>query len=359
MRNSLKWILGATILLIFLGILVIASLSSSEVDRWQLLKKQTISLAIALGAYFLFRLVDYRLFRNSSYFLLVFYFFAIFMMVLVLFFGTKVNGITGWLNLGFFNFQPVELAKLAVILILAKYFSNRNIEIWQFKHILISGMYAAIPAILAILQPDLGGAAIIIGIWFCVLLLAGLRLKQLLLLLLIFAIIGTLSWQYVLKPYQKVRLMSFFSDSQDLQGSQYNARQAIIAIGSGGLMGKGLGWGTQTQLRFLPAAQTDFIFSSIGEELGFIGVALILFCFSTIFYNLTQIGLNLQENFTKLAVMGIAINLSLNFVVNIGMNLGVIPIVGLPLPFVSFGGSHLLIEFMALGFISNIVIQNS
>jgi rod shape determining protein RodA len=359
MRNSLKWILVAILILTCLGVLVIASLSSSEINRWQLLKKQVISLAIAFGAYFVFRLVDYRLFRNSSYFLLVFYFFSVFMMGLVLFFGTKVNGITGWLHLGFFNFQPVELAKLAVILILAKYFSNRNIEIWQFKHILISGMYAAIPAILAILQPDLGGAAIIIGIWFCVLLLAGLRLKQFLLLLLIFAILLTLSWQYFLKPYQKTRLISFFNSSKDWQGSQYNARQAMIAIGSGGLFGKGLGWGTQTQLRFLPAAQTDFIFSSLGEELGFVGVVLVLGSFSIIFYNLAQIGLNLQENFTKLAVMGIAINLSLNFIINLGMNLGVIPIVGLPLPFVSFGGSHLLMELMAVGFISNIVIQNS
>jgi len=131
------------------------------------------------------------------------------MMTVVLFWGSKVNGISGWLNLGFLNFQPVELAKLAVILILAKYFSNRNIEIWQFKHILISGLYAAIPIGLAILQPDLGGAAVIFGIWFCMLLLAGLRFKQFVLLIVIFSLIGGLAWQYFLKPYQKTRLISF------------------------------------------------------------------------------------------------------------------------------------------------------
>jgi len=359
MRTSLKWILGAVAVLTLLSILIIASLSSSETNRWQLLKKQLVSLAISFIIYLLFRLVDYRLFRNSSYFLLAFYFIAVLMMVSVLFLGTKVNGISGWLNLGFFNFQPVELAKLAVILILAKYFSNRNIEIWQFKHILISGLYAAIPAGLAILQPDLGGAAVIFGIWFCILLLAGLRFKQFVLLLVIFSLVGALSWQYFLKPYQKTRLLSFFNTSKDWQGSQYNSRQAIIALGSGGILGKGLGWGTQTQLRFLPAAQTDFIFSALGEELGFVGVTLVLLSFGIIFYNLFQIGLNLPENFTKLAIMGITVNLGLNFIVNLGMNLGVIPIVGLPLPFVSFGGSHLLLEFMALGLVSNIVIQNS
>lgn len=359
MRTSLKWILGAIAILTLFSLLIIASLSSSENNRWQLLEKQIVSLTISLGVYLLFRLVDYRLFRNSSYFLLVFYFLSLLMMVLVLFLGTRVNGISGWLNLGFFNFQPVELAKLAVILILAKYFSNRNIEIWQLKHILVSGLYAAIPAGLAVLQPDLGGAAIIFGIWFCVLLLAGLRFKQFILLLVIFSLVGALSWQYFLKPYQKTRLVSFFNNNKDWQGSQYNARQAMIALGSGGILGKGLGWGTQTQLRFLPAAQTDFIFSSLGEELGFVGVVLVLFSFGVIFYNLSQIGLNLPENFTKLAVMGITVNFSLNFIVNLGMNLGVMPIVGLPLPFVSFGGSHLLLEFMALGLVSNIVIQNS
>lgn len=359
MRTSLKWILGAVAILAFLGILIIASLSSSETNRWQLLKKQLISLGIACAVYFLFRFTDYRLFRNSSYFLLVFYFLAVLMMTVVLFWGSKVNGISGWLNLGFLNFQPVELAKLAVILILAKYFSNRNIEIWQFKHILISGLYAAIPIGLAILQPDLGGAAVIFGIWFCMLLLAGLRFKQFVLLIVIFSLIGGLAWQYFLKPYQKTRLISFFTSSKDWQGSQYNARQAMIALGSGGFWGKGLGWGTQTQLRFLPAAQTDFIFSALGEELGFVGVSLVLLSFGIIFYNLTQISLNLSENFTKLAVTGIAVNFCLNFIVNLGMNLGVMPIVGLPLPFVSFGGSHLLMEFIALGIVSNIVIQNS
>jgi len=359
MRTSLKWILGAVAILAFLGILIIASLSSSETNRWQLLKKQIISLGISCAIYFLFRLIDYRLFRNSSYFLLAFYFLSVLMMTVVLFFGTKVNGISGWLNLGFLNFQPVELAKLAVILILAKYFSNRNIEIWQFKHVLVSGLYAAIPMGLAILQPDLGGAAVIFGIWFCMLLLAGLRFKQFVLLIVIFSLIGGLAWQYFLKPYQKTRLLSFFTTSKDWQGSQYNARQAMIALGSGGFLGKGLGWGTQTQLRFLPAAQTDFIFSALGEELGFVGVGLVLLSFGIIFYNLTQISLNLGENFTRLAVTGITVNLCLNFIVNLGMNLGVMPIVGLPLPFVSFGGSHLLLEFIALGIVSNIVIQNS
>jgi len=281
------------------------------------------------------------------------------LLILVLLFGDKTSGSAGWFNFGAFSFQPVEVAKIALILVLAKYLSSRHLEIWQFRHLVVSGLFTFVPFSLVAIQPDLGGAMIFGVIWLGLVAISGIRIKQVVLLVVLFLIIAGFAWSFLLHPYQQSRILSFFNPEEDLLGSGYNREQALIAIGSGRIFGKGLGWGSQTHLRFLPLSKTDFIFASLAESLGLVGVSILLICFVIIFQRLIMWANIFSYNFCKLFTIGFTIKLLIEAFINIGMNLGLLPIIGIALPFVSMGGSHLLAEFIGLGMINSMILRRA
>lgn len=344
--------------LIALGLLVLWSISAQDTPPFFSFKKQVLFLGLSVIAFFIFSFLDWRIF-NTSQIIFLLYFFSLILLILVLFFGDKSRDVSGWFRFGFFSFQPIEIAKISLIMFLAKYLSSRHLEIWQFRHLLVSGFFTFIPMVLVMMQPDMGGAMILGVIWLGLIFLSGIRLKQIILLFFIFLLAAGFAWNFVLKPYQQARLISFLNPEQDPLGSGYNRQQALIAIGSGEIFGKGLGWGTQTYLRFLPLAKTDFIFASLAESLGFIGASILIISFFIVFYRLIIRANSFSYNFCKLFTIGFVIKLLIETFVNIGMNVGLLPIVGIALPFISAGGSHLLIDFIGLGIINSMIIHHA
>ena len=264
---------------------------------------------------------------------------------LVLFLG----GAQSWFNFGFLAFQPVDVAKIVLILVLAKYFAKRHVQIADVNHILISGLYALIIFLLVLVQPDFGSAMIIFFIWFGMVLLSGLSWRHLFALMAAGIVTVFLLWNFAFADYQKTRIVTFFNPTADLQGAGYNSNQAKIALGSGQLFGKGVGYGTQSRLQFLPEHETDFIFSAFAEEWGFAGVMFLFIFYFLVIWRIVLIGIKGESNFEILFAGGIAIYFIAHFFVHVGINIGVLPVTGTTLPFMSYGGSHLLAEFSALG----------
>jgi rod shape determining protein RodA len=251
------------------------------------------------------------------------------------------------------SFQPADFMKNIVIKMLAKYFSRRHVEIAHFKHIFISAVYALIPFILVFLQPDFGSAIVIFFIWFGMALVAGISKKQLLILGVIGLVVFSLIWSFVFKPYQKERIINFIHPLTDVRGSGYNAYQSTIAVGSGQILGKGVGFGTQSRLQFLPEYETDFIFAAFAEEWGFVGASLLLLMYGLLIWRILNTSLYGASNFEILFGAGVAIYFICHIIINVGMNINIMPVTGIPLPFMSYGGSHLVTEFIALGILSS------
>jgi rod shape determining protein RodA len=355
--KKLDWVLVLSILAICLiGLLSIYPTVYG--DGVSIFYKQ---LTFVIGGFFLmlvFAFLDYRIFKNHPFFLLILYFFSILLLVGVLVFGREIRGATSWFRFGILSFEPVELAKLVVILILAEYYSLRHIELYRIRHIVISGLYMLIPVALVFFQPDFGSAMVLLFLWLGVMIIAGIKLRQLLVLFLIGAILFGVAWFAVLKPYQKERVTAFINPYLDPLGSGYHRIQSIIAIGSGKIWGRGLGHGSQSQLNFLPDRYTDFIFASVAEEMGFVGVILIFIFYFLMFYRIIRISIVASNNFARLFCVGTVIVFFFHIVVNVGMNLGILPIAGISLPFISSGGSNLLIGFVAVGIIQSINVRN-
>jgi len=355
MRQTDRVIILCLVILSIFSLLILLSLSKNDNPPFSIFKKQLFYFLIGFLLFFIFSSLDWRIFFTSSTLLLTLYSVSLFLLLAVLVIGRTLGGARGWFNLGFFNLQPLEFTKIVLILVLAKYLSSRHLELWQFKYLFVSGLYAALPALLVILQPDMGGAIILISLWFFMVLASGIRWGQFFLLLGIFLIIGAISWSFILKPYQRNRILNFLNPQEDITGIGYNRRQALISIGSGKIFGKGLGWGTQTQLNFLPLAKTDFFFAALCEELGLIGALIILLTFLALFFRLSYWINVFNNNFTKLFTFGILIKLLLEVFINIGMNTGILPIIGIALPFLSYGGSHLLADFIGLGIVNSMI----
>lgn len=292
--------------------------------------------------------LDTRLLRSSRL-ILAFYGSILVLLLGLMFSHTVWNGAKGWINLGFFAFQPAEPMKLALILVLAKYFSRRHVEIARIKHIFISLFYALLPAIVVLRFPDLGSAIIYLGIWLGMTLVSGINKKHLIALFAVGLIAAGGMWSFYLKPFQKARITTFLYPEEHVQGTGWHVYQAKVAIGSGEVMGKGIGEGTQSRLKFLPEHETDFIFSSFAEEWGFIGVIFLFVSFGVIIFRIIGEGLRGATNFETLFASGFAVFLIIQFGIHVGMNLGLMPVTGRTLPFVSYGGSHLLVEFIGIG----------
>jgi len=344
-KPSIDWLLlGAIIPLLGAGLVTM----NSFVGETAFFERQLIWIGISLTVFFVLAFIDFRFLRRTS--VIVTLFFGIIVVLAGLFvFGSTFKGAQSWFNLGGFAFQPADLAKLVLILVLAKYFSRRHIEIANIRHIIVSGSYALILFVLVLFQPDFGGAIIIFLIWLGMVLVSGISKKHLLLVFLLGALTFTGLWFNVFEDYQKQRIVTFLNPLTDIQGAGYNAYQSTIAIGSGGLLGKGVGYGTQSRLKFLPEYQTDFVFAAFAEEWGFGGVILVFLLFITVIWRILINAMRGATNFEILFGLGLVILLASHFTVNVGMNIGLLPVTGLTLPFLSYGGTHLLTEFIGLG----------
>lgn len=295
-----------------------------------------------------FSFIDFRFLKRTNILVTLFIIFSL-LLFFLFFLGHTAKGAQSWFSLGGFSFQPSDMMKLVVILMLAKYFSRRHIEIGNFKHIFISGLYALIPFLLVFLQPDFGSAIIIFCIWFGMILVSGISKRHLLIVVGIVVVTLVILWAFIFKPYQKARIINFVQPLSNIHGSGYNVYQSTIAVGSGQLFGKGVGFGTQSRLNFLPEYETDFIFAAFSEEWGFIGVIILFILLGLIVWRILRMALLGTTNFEIFYGLGLVIYFMIHFIINIGMNLGIMPVTGITLPFMSYGGSHLLTEFIGLG----------
>ena len=344
-RLALDWVMiTALVPLLLAGLLTMNTFTQNS----YFFERQLIWIGISLGVFFVFSLIDWRFLRQSSVVAFL-YVFGLASLLILFVFGQVTRGAQGWLSLGGFSIQPAEFFKIVMIIILAKYFTRRHIEIAHVRHIIISGIYAFIPFVLIFLQPDFGSAVIVFFIWFGMILVAGISKKHLLVVFISGLIVFSGLWFGVFQDYQKQRILSFLHPLADIQGAGYNAFQSMVAVGSGQFWGKGLGYGSQSRLEFLPEHQTDFIFASFAEEWGFVGVSILFICFAVVIWRVLLISMLGSTNFEVLFGVGVAIMLMSHFIIHVGMNIGLLPVTGLPIPFLSYGGSHLLTEFMGLG----------
>lgn len=342
---QLDWVLVLSVIpLVVVGLATMNSFTTERYFFDRQLLWALVALLVAFGA----SGIDWRFLRRSGAVLSV-YIVTIVALALVVIIGRVAHGAQSWFDLGGFSFQPADIAKLALILILAKYFSRRHIEIRNIRHIIISAVYAFIPFLLILLQPDFGSALVIFCIWLGLIMVSGISKTHLALVFGIGFLAFLSMWVFVFQPYQKARILTFVHPLADIRGAGYNAFQSIVAVGSGQWIGKGVGYGTQSRLSFLPEYQTDFIFSAYAEEWGFIGVTFLLILFGLVIWRIARGAILGATNFETLFGLGLAIMIVTHLVIHIGMNVGVLPVTGLPLPFVSYGGSHLVTEFLGLG----------
>ena len=252
----------------------------------------------------------------------------------------------------------MEFAKFVLVLFLAKYFSSASFKAKEFRRLLISFSGALLFIVLILAQPDFGSAFILFLLWLSMIILVGFNKKYLLAIGLILTLVFSGSWYFALRDYQKQRIITFLNPSFNPLDQGYNVSQAIIAVGAGGLIGRGLGFGSQSQLKFLPEAQTDFIFAVVAEELGFSGVLLILLFFGIFFYRCLYHLKKINNDFGVFFILGAMSLIFIEMFINISMNLGMLPVVGISLPFLSYGGSGLIASLMLVGVIESIAIRS-
>lgn len=341
---TIDWTLVLSLIpLLAAGLVTMNSLSGED----YFFGRQLLWIGISLLVFFTFSFIDWRFLRRSEvssslYVLMI-------LILSLLFFVGQIKGAQSWFSVGGVSFQPADFTKLVLIMVLAKYFSRRHVEIANIRHIIMSGVYTLIPFGLILVQPDFGSALIVFFIWLGMIMVSGVSKKHLLAVFLLGAVSFAMAWLFVFAPYQKARIMTFIHPLADIRGAGYNAFQSQVAVGSGQLVGKGVGYGTQSRLSFLPEYETDFIFAAFAEEWGFFGVILIFLLFGLIIWRILENARVGATNFETLFAVGLSIMLMSHFIVHVGMNVGLLPVTGLPLPFLSYGGSHLLAEFAGLG----------
>ena len=281
----------------------------------------------------------------------IFYIFVLGLLIWASFYGIKAQGSQRWIDLYFLNLQPSELMKISIIVCFAKYFHRTQVSsVNNFKNIFICFVILVIPVILVVSQPDLGTSILIALSGLIVLWLAGLNVKYFVYSTLLFVISAPFVISF-LKPYQKLRILTFFNPDKDPLGAGYQIIQSKIAVGSGGIYGKGFLKGTQGYLEFLPEKHTDFIFTLFSEEFGFVGSVILLIIYSVMIYRIINIGMNSRSFFSRLFCFGFASAIFIYIAVNMSMVLGLLPIVGSPLPIMSYGGSSMLATMIGFGIV--------
>ncbi len=351
------WIIfSAVFLLSLFGLIEIYSIALGQ-ETVSLINFKKQIFYIVLGVFLLFftSFVDYSLIKSLNKYI---YILGVFLLVAVLFLGKTVRGTTGWFDIFGFSLQPVEFVKIILIIFLSSFFSNSIFKNRPFRMLSLSFLGSFFLVFLVLLQPDFGPSMIMLALWFIMLILAGMDKKYLLLIIIPFFLLAFLSWNFYLKDYQKNRILTLLNPTADSLGEGYNVSQALIAVGSGGLTGRGVGFGSQSQLKFLPEAQNDFIFSVISEELGFLGAGLVLIIYFILFSRLLVLIRKMNDDFAIFFVLGALVLIFIQMFINIGMNVGVVPVVGISLPFVSYGGSATLASFILIGIVQNIIIKS-
>ncbi|MDH7603107.1 MAG: rod shape-determining protein RodA [Armatimonadota bacterium] len=284
---------------------------------------------------------------------------TIVLLLFVLKFGHQSKGAVRWIALGPFQFQPSEFAKVVMVICLAIFFATRQDQIREFKTVVLSLLYIAVPMLLIFKQPDLGTSLTLIAIWVVTAFVAGVDAKHLLAFGLFAVLLGVAAWYVpgVMKDYQKARLVSFINPNADPLGSGYHVIQSRIAIGSGRFLGKGYLKGTQRKLRFIPEQHTDFIFTVVGEELGFVGAVGLVALYFIFLWRALDIMAAAEDARGRLIAAGIVGMFLFHIFVNLGMTLGIMPVTGVPLPFFSYGGSSLVTALIAVGLLEGISIR--
>lgn len=348
-------LLTVTLTLAVIGLGAIFS-TSLNVDQGTLGAFYRQAAYVAVGLVFIFILArfDYRFLGGMHW---VLYGLSIVSLVAVIFFGRTVNGTTGWFEIAGFQLQPVEFVKVIICLVLAKYLGDHMDDTHTWRVLMMSGLIVGLPIVLVMAQPDLGSAVLLLAVWFGLLLALPFPRRRVLGLVLLAIGVAVASWFLVLRPYQKDRLLNFVNPQYDRLGSGYNVQQAMTAIGSGQLFGRGLGLGPQSQLSFLPERQTDFIFASIGEELGFVGTMTVVGLFCILLWRIFGLSRRSRDHFSMVFSAALAFMFFVQIAINIGMNLGIFPVTGIPLPFISYGGSSLLSSMMAIGLAESIAVR--
>ncbi len=343
------------------GLLVLAaaslvSLASSNIAFfWRQIVWYAVGLFIIIaGSRF-----DWRWLGSQSWFRLGLYWFSVTLVVVSNFLPGTVRGVKSWISIGGFQFEPGELVKFALILVLADFFARRHIHAWRARNIIQSFLYAAIPGFFIAIHPDFGSAFIVMTIWFGFMALSGVHVKRFLLSVGVVGVAAVLMWSFFLKPYQRERVTGFLFPERDPLGVSYNVIQAKIAIGSSGFWGKGFQMGTQTQFKFLPESQTDFLFAAFVEEWGFLGGAIVLLTFFGVVYRIVLIGLRARDNYFRLISLGGGLFFIVHLFVNVGANLGLLPVAGVTFPFFSYGGSNILTSSIILSIIQHIKLESS
>lgn len=356
--KNFDWVIfSAVILLSAFGLMEVYSvalgLGSHDLVNFY---KQAFFVGFGIVLLFLFTFIDYHFLKSLSRYL---YWFGVLILISVLLFGQTLNGTKGWFSVAGFGIQPVEFIKIILIIFLSGYFSNLATKVKTLRHFIFSLVSTLVFAGLIILQPDFGSALVLMAIWLVMVIMAGFDKKYFVVIGLFAVILSGVAW-FSFKDYQKQRITTFLSPSYESCAKEecYNSFQAIIAVGSGGLTGKGVGFGSQSQLKFLPEAQTDFIFSVVAEELGFLGVILVLSFFGILYFRSISALKKINNDFGIYFILGLLGFILTHMFVNIGMNIGLLPIVGLPLPFISYGGSATLSLFVAVGIMENIIIKS-
>ena len=388
------WFFVPIILLLCIGLIAIYSATLNNPIAENNFIKQLIWVGIGIIVFFVVYFIPTNTFKNLAW---PAYILSILLLVVVVVLGRRVSGARSWLYLGSLGFQPSELAKISTILALSSFLSRKETDIESFKDILLASAISFIPIVLILLEPDMGTVLVFLTIFLTIIFWKGISLFGLFIVLSpgvvaisslfgIFPFIATLTivgviliffrkgiifsgslfainlaagffTDYVfraLSPHQQIRIKSFLDPMSDPLGSGYNSIQAKVAIGSGGLFGKGFLEGHQTQLNFIPEQWTDFIYCVIGEEFGFIGAVITLLLFIWLFIKILKVATTTKDEFLSLTIIGILSLFFIHFIINIGMAVGIMPVIGIPLPLVSYGGSSLLVNMALLGIVANV-----
>jgi rod shape determining protein RodA len=352
--RRLDWsLLTAAILLAAIGLAALYSLGMN-VDHPDMSRvtHQAAAMGIGLVVLFIVAYLDYRFWWNATW---VLYGLGALLLMAVLFLGVTIRGTRGWFVVLGQTFQPVEFARIALVLVFSRFFAFRLDGRRRLQTVLLSAALLGIYVGLLFLQPEFGYAALFLVVWAAYILLARLPRWQILLMAIVLIIVSICTWFFILNTTQKSRIIGFVHPSGDTQGQNYNVIQSIVAVGSGQVFGRGLGLGSQSQLNFLPEQTTDFIFAVIAEELGFIGTILVLGTFALLFTRMYLGIRRAHDTYSALLLTGFLATLFAQMIVNIGMNIGLLPVTGIPLPFMSYGGSALLGNFLVIGIIESVL----
>ena len=350
--QNFDWVLlGLVLIIVGMGIVNLYSAGYNQGEGTALYIKQLYWLGVGLGVMFVTLVYDYRHLEKMSYFP---YILSILLLVAVMFGGKVVYGSRRWLALGPITFQPSELAKIAIILVLATYFSRRpHMEAMRLQDLIIPGILVMIPVALIIKQPDLGSGILMLLVAASLILFVGVNWRTLMGCALSMVLLSPLIWHF-LKDYQRLRVLTFLNPEKDPLGAGYHILQSMIAVGSGQFWGKGFLQGTQTQLYFLPEQHTDFVFSVFAEEWGFVGSAVLLLLFTALALWGLNVSRDCKDRFGHLLALGVTALIFWQFFINLCMVTGFLPVVGIPLPLFSYGGSSLITTLLGVGFLLNI-----